>query len=602
MILEELIARIGFRSTGNAEAKRFISDIQKMRDELKKLQSTSKGLNISFGARASKDLDRATASARNYRRELERANKVRPGRSGGGGGRVGPGYVPGRSVEDRMPHRGGRSVAGGVLAGNLLTGIVRDTARIVAKPLITFANEETARKQVSLTAGVSEDRVSKDFEEFRKIGPQLGVAPKKLLEVVNGYVAAGLTYAEGVKAAIPTVKAAKAGSADIDDVTKAGVASINNLGIKAEDIGKAFDIMLASGKSGQIELKDLASVLPETAAAAQNAGYKDLPGLTKLTSQLQFARKGTSTAGEAATNASNFFGKVFAEVTIKAFKEAGIDIVKKIKEGEKKGINASDVTLAEAKKYAKGDPFKMKELFGDVQAGAFLQQMLKNEEGVKANIEEVNKTAPGSVDKDFATMMDRLAGSAEKLSAAFDRLMGRVGEYGSGAAKQIADESAGMLGTADEIQARARLGWQPAEAMTPEQMEKRLLELNPTPLSTSAKDFRNRFGAARPSSVTPSFMRPQPTGLTAPTLGSLANRMDWTKQGADRAGTTITNTNTGNDQRTQSVTVNQTVNGVAGVAASAAAGAKEGLASMGASIVKANSIPTGGGTAGSSAP
>lgn len=53
------------------------------------------------------------------------------------------------------------------------------------------------------------------------------------------------------------------------------------------------------------------------------------------------------------------------------------------------------------------------------------------------------------------------------------------------------------------------------------------------------------------------------------------------------AGVTNSFDNTSNDQRTQSVHISQTVNGVPGGAAAAAEGTKSGLASMGASVARA---------------
>ena len=86
--------------------------------------------------------------------------------------------------------------------------------------------------------------------------------------------------------------------------------------------------------------------------------------------------------------------------------------------------------------------------------------------------------------------------------------------------------------------------------------------------------------------------------MTSPSFGSTGDRMGWLSQGAAKgAGVTNNYENTGNDQRTQSVHISQTVNGVPGVASAAAEGAKSGLASMGASIVKANTAATGASTA-----
>ena len=73
---------------------------------------------------------------------------------------------------------------------------------------------------------------------------------------------------------------------------------------------------------------------------------------------------------------------------------------------------------------------------------------------------------------------------------------------------------------------------------------------------------------------------------------------EWMKQSMQQATSNITNnTNVGNDQRTQSVHISQTVNGVPGVASAAAEGAKSALSSMGASVVKGNTAATGASTA-----
>ncbi|SOR30288.1 protein of unknown function [Methylorubrum extorquens] len=77
-----------------------------------------------------------------------------------------------------------------------------------------------------------------------------------------------------------------------------------------------------------------------------------------------------------------------------------------------------------------------------------------------------------------------------------------------------------------------------------------------------------------------------------------AKGLDWANKSASQTVQNITNnTNTGNDQRQQSVTVNQTVNGVPGVAQAAAQGTMNALSSLGPSITKTNLTPTGSMTA-----
>ena len=48
MTIEELIAKLGFRLTGQNEVRKFLADIEKARNALKKLQGTSKDMKFDF--------------------------------------------------------------------------------------------------------------------------------------------------------------------------------------------------------------------------------------------------------------------------------------------------------------------------------------------------------------------------------------------------------------------------------------------------------------------------------------------------------------------------------------------------------------------------
>jgi TP901 family phage tail tape measure protein len=618
MTVEELIAKLGYRYGGQGEIRKFIADADKARAALKKLSGESKGLRLDFkssgSGRLTSDLQRSIDAARRLRKEMAAVSRISIRGPGG------PSYVPGRSPHERIGRGrvGAGEVAGGVVAGNIVSDIVRGTARVIGKPLVTFANEETARKQLELTANVPAERVSADFERFRSQAADLGTTPKKMLEVANAFVAAGLKYEDSVEAVTPTVKAAKAGFAPIDDVAKAGIATLDNLKVPVSDLGKAFDIMLASGKAGQVEMKDLPGILPEVLAAAQKAGYKGLQGLTDVSASLQFARKSTSTAGEAGTNAKNFYEKIYAPVTKKKFEDGpGINIEKLIKAGEKQGITAAEVVLREVNKYAKGDQFKAKGLFEDVEAGSFVTSQMQYKDEIAALVGEIKKTADGMVNRDFANVMGTLASKFEQLSAATSRLLGQFGEWGGDTAKEavkvMKDGLEGFSGRqVTDAEYAGRLNKINAK-----------LGLSPGYNTISGEDFADRFGSGAPSS-TPSFIgqdirarlarrnkgglslsSPSYAGGTAPTLGGSfglsGSPTDWMRQGAQKAVAPITNnynnTNTGNDQRTQTANVTVNASGLEAVGAAVLSKVQAGLSSMGASVVKGNTAATGASTA-----
>ncbi|GJE77288.1 phage tail tape measure protein [Methylorubrum suomiense] len=608
MTVEELIAKLGFRLTGESDLRKFLADIEKARAALKKLQGTSKDMRFDFksggASRLTRDLNQAAEAARRLRREMAGVNRMSP---------RGPNYVPGRPARERMSSGAGSgAVAQGVVAGNLITDTIRGTARIAAKPLVTFANQETAQKQLQLTAGVSADQVAKDTARFSDQSRELGTTPKQMLEVANAFVAAGLKYEDAIKATIPTVKAAKGGFAEIGDVAQAGIASMNNLKVTSDELPKAYDIMAASGKAGQVEFKNMAGVLSELLASGEKAGYTGLSGLTDITSFLQYSRKSTGTPGEAANNIKNFFDKIFAEVTTKAFeKEAGISLEKKIKEGSSKGLNAAQVTLDELVKFTKGDQFKSKKVFGDVQAGDFITVYLKAKDEIAQLAADVTKTAPGMSERDFGEVMGTLAQKGQQLAASFDVLLGKIGAFGSDTAKGAADIAAkGLEGLA---------GKQRSDAESASFLNKinEKFGLPPGYNTISGEAFNDRFGnalsnspiftrdaaaariAGRGRNKTLSLGSPQYPGSTAPTLGgSFGLSGPQNKQMGQAAQQTVqnitNNTNTGNDQRTQTAHVTVNASGLAEVAAQVLSQVKAGLSSMGPSIAKGNTTPTTG--------
>jgi hypothetical protein len=119
-------------------------------------------------------------------------------------------------------------------------------------------------------------------------------------------------------------------------------------------------------------------------------------------------------------------------------------------------------------------------------------------------------------------------------------------------------------------------------------------------------------GGLRQPKGMPSIGYPTAGGSTAPSFGAGTFGLNgaggkgasWMNQGAKETVTnnTTNNTDVGNDKRTQSVSVNVQATGLNEVGALVKAQVQAGLTSMGPSIVKANSIPTAGGTAASPSP
>lgn len=104
------------------------------------------------------------------------------------------------------------------------------------------------------------------------------------------------------------------------------LAAMNNqLDILPEKSEKGFSVLMAAGKLGGFELKDMARHLPSlTAQISKFAGGKGVAGLATLASMLQIVKRGFGSAGETATATSALFRGLEQGAT--RFAEKGIAV------------------------------------------------------------------------------------------------------------------------------------------------------------------------------------------------------------------------------------------------------------------------------------
>lgn len=633
MVVEELIAKLGLKFTGGNDTARFLRELEKIKRATK---DVSKGLNVGLNARAtglsriSGDADRAARSLRAMRREAERAARVRfgtvgipsPGPTGGRG--PGAGRVAARAAET-----GG---GGGLNLVATLGGVVTSLNR--------FGTLEAAQIELAKTTEKTKEETQPAVDRFLTEGPKYGTTGKALVGAAAAYAAAGVDYDTSIASAELTAKAAKAGSVDIDKAAQAAIVFMQNLGVKVEQLETAFDYSIKGGKLGKAEFKESAGVMPELAASGSKIGLEGLKGVRDIIAALTVVRESTSTTAQAADFLRDFMEKMSAQTTVKAFKKAGIDLEKEMKDADKNGVSRMDRTLDLAARYSKGDAFREAEIFGDLQARNAMSGLLKKRDKYEEFKGTIEREAPGTMQADLAKTMDGFNSSVERAGATLDRVFVRLGEMMAPAAKAALD-----VGSAAQQAATDDKGSTSAETNATVEKLNRLLGAPPTYKrilgeygGITAKNFNERYaGAAEPSKPTfslpqiqavaaildkrsapvaqgaesaakpalaaqaqkPAFS-PQAQGMTPPTFGSAADRMNWLSKGAN-GGTNITNTtnntDTGNDHRTQTASVTVNATGLAEVAALVKSSVQSGLSSMGASIVKGNSASTGASTA-----
>ncbi|MDG4877664.1 phage tail tape measure protein [Mesorhizobium sp. WSM4935] len=245
-------------------------------------------------------------------------------------------------------------------------------------------------------------------------------------------IAAGRSL-EDALAFLPTVaRTAQASGAEMSDIALTADALSNSLGITADKMQEAFDILAFEGKAGKFELKDMAAELPAIAPAFAALGYKGTEGLKKLAAMLEIVRNQTGSSSEAATNFSNILQKAYSSQVATNFKKYGIDIRRELDKTRKAGGDVIQTLVDQTNKALKGDLSKLPLIFTDIQMQQGMRALLTQMPELKKHLDALG-AASGTVAKDFAQITgdsegnwQQLINNIQKTATALGDLSGRA--------------------------------------------------------------------------------------------------------------------------------------------------------------------------------
>ncbi len=108
-----------------------------------------------------------------------------------------------------------------------------------------------------------------------------GGSKEEALSSLDALLASGAVSTETALNLLPTLqKGAVATGASANDMAQIAISSMQQFGIKEEDIGRVLDMAVAAGQAGSFELADMASWLPQQMAAAKQAGLSGIEDLS----------------------------------------------------------------------------------------------------------------------------------------------------------------------------------------------------------------------------------------------------------------------------------------------------------------------------------
>lgn len=302
----------------------------------------------------------------------------------------------------------------------------------VSLPFLAAAKEATEfeyqMQLIGNTAEMTKPQVKALAAEIMDIGKSVNQSAQNTQRGLGFLIAAGMEL-ETARATIGTVgKAATATGGEIEDMAKAAFTLNDSLKIAPGDILAAMDSLAKAGKEGNVEFKDMAKQLPVIASGMSALKMGGREAAATIGAALQIARKGAADPDEAANNMKNFIAKIMSPETLKkATKNFNLDLYKVITDAQTSGKNPFDEAMVAIMKATKGDQKKIGELFQDMQVQNFIRPMIQNWEKYN-DIKGKALGADGTIDRDFAKIMETNKEQVNQLTQAFGRLGIAIGD------------------------------------------------------------------------------------------------------------------------------------------------------------------------------
>ncbi|MDS9879369.1 phage tail tape measure protein [Pseudomonas protegens] len=323
------------------------------------------------------------------------------------------------------------------------------TAAVVGAPIVqslrTAIDFKDQTRDIAITGGFDETEEKGLSDVMRGAALKWNQTQTEVAKGTGVLIAGGISSAKELAAYAPVMaKTATATRASMDDLGSVAIALNDNLGIGADGLARAMNMLAYAGKRGQFELADMAKWLPQLTPQFAALGITGERAVAEIGASLQIARKGAGSNDEAANNFKNFLSKLTSPDTLKAFNDAGINIKQSLANMVKKGLTPTQAMLevvtnymgtkgpAAAEQFQKvmsikddkeretalnrlNEAYKLGELFRDQQALSYIRPALANR-AEQADIQKESLTAAdqGILDQDW---QKRMGSPKEQLKA-----------------------------------------------------------------------------------------------------------------------------------------------------------------------------------------
>lgn len=336
-----------------------------------------------------------------------------------------------RDVDRRAAEINARSsklTAVAATAGARVAGVLAPVGiAAAAKAAFTdFAEVDRRLTRIGITADASAEAVGGIRGRLADMAQEAALPIGEVTSGLEDLVAQGRSLDEAL-AFLPSVaKTAAASGSEVKDIAATSSALADSLKISADRMQAAFDVLVAGGKAGKFELKDMSQYLPGLAPAAAAIGLQGEAGLKRLVAMLQVVRNQTGDASTAANYMQNVFQKMESEETVKKFEKFGVDLRKEMDKARKGGKDLTEVFIDLTRQALKGDLSKIPQLFGDMQVSAGMRALLSQPETLR-KLQSALDNVDGTTLRDLDKVTRDAQSSLDRLSNSWDRFVVEVG-------------------------------------------------------------------------------------------------------------------------------------------------------------------------------
>ncbi|RWK61787.1 MAG: phage tail tape measure protein [Mesorhizobium sp.] len=348
------------------------------------------------------------------------------------------------------------------LAMNAVRGVIGYQVVRGAGALVTnFAGAERRLNRIAINADAGKDKLAEMFRTVDRAALDYSMTQDGITDGLEALVASGRSVDEALSF-LPSVAAtAQAAGAEIADIATTADAIGSSFKFTGDNMQRAFDILVTSGKQGKFELKDMAQYLPSLAPAMAALGYEGEKGLGKLASMLQTVRLQTGDASSAATNLQNVLQKMESNETAKSFSKFGINLRKEMAEARKEGRDLLDVFIELTERALKGDLSKIPQLFTDAQFMQGMRALLQGRDAMEG-FQKALENVDGATMRDLGRVLADNQSKIDRMAASWERMKRSIGSGIAGPATGAMDFVSSNMDKAQFINAqldKEGMGW-----------------------------------------------------------------------------------------------------------------------------------------------